>query len=124
LRFAFWAPGLFTLDGSGRGPAAALHADGRPITSESPARRGESIMLFATGSGFRDPRMRLPEILPTVLIGGLPAELEYSGPAPGFSGLDQVNVKVPAAAPLGAAVPIELHFGAVASNTATLAVGP
>jgi uncharacterized protein (TIGR03437 family) len=124
LRFAFWAPGLFTLDGSGRGPAAALHADGRPITSQNPARRGESIMLFGTGSGFRDPRMRLPEILPSVLIGGVSSEVEYSGPAPGFSGLDQVNVQVPNAAPLGSAVPVELRYGAAASNTATLAVGP
>lgn len=124
LSLAIWAPGLFTLDGTGRGPAAALHADGRLITAQAPARHGETIMLFATGFGYRDPRILRPDPLPVVRIGGISAELAYFGEAPGFAGLNQVNVKVPAEAPAGPATPVELQLANVASNTVTLALAP
>jgi uncharacterized protein (TIGR03437 family) len=121
---SLYAPGLFTLDGAGKGPAAALHADGRLISAQEPARRGETIQLFATGFGVRDPRMMRPEFLPIVRFGGSVAEVTYSGPAPGLPGLDQVNVTVPAGAPLGPAVPLELQLASFLSNAVSLAVGP
>ena len=34
-----------------RGFAVALHEDGRPVTSESPAKKGETITLYGTGFG-------------------------------------------------------------------------
>ncbi len=121
---SFYAPGLFTLDGTGKGPAAALHADGRVVTAADPARRGETIMLFATGFGVRNPQLAIPEFLPVVRIGGFNAELTYSGPAPGFPGLNQVNVVIPLEAPIGPEVQLDLQLASFRSNTVTLAVAP
>ncbi|MCX6616678.1 MAG: hypothetical protein NTZ98_11360, partial [Acidobacteria bacterium] len=57
-----------------------------------------------------------------VTIGGVPAVVSYSGLAPGFVGLYQVNAQVPANAPSGTAVPVVVNVGGVASNAVTLAI--
>ena len=57
-----------------------------------------------------------------MLIGGLPAEVAFSGLAPGFVGVYQVNVIVPMDSPTGDSVPLSLSIGGVLSNTVTLAV--
>ena len=59
---------------------------------------------------------------PTVTIGGVPASVSFSGLAPGYFGLYQVNAQVPANAPTGNAVPVVLTIGGVSSNTVTIAV--
>ncbi len=56
-------------------------------------------------------------------IGGIPATVSFSGLAPGFVGLYQVNVEVPANAPVGDAIPVVLTIGGVTANTVTVAVG-
>jgi uncharacterized protein (TIGR03437 family) len=61
-------------------------------------------------------------VLPTATIGGQPAVVLFSGLAPGFVGLYQVNVTVPANAPSGSAVPLVLTINGVASNTVTIAI--
>jgi uncharacterized protein (TIGR03437 family) len=58
------APGIFTLDGSGKGPAAALHCDHRLVTPDNPARSGETIQLFAMGFSVRNPLWFRPNVLP------------------------------------------------------------
>jgi uncharacterized protein (TIGR03437 family) len=58
-----------------------------------------------------------------VTIGGIAATpVLYSGLAPGLVGLYQINVQVPANAPLGDAVPVFVSVNGVASNTVTVAV--
>jgi hypothetical protein len=57
-----------------------------------------------------------------VTIGGAPAAVQFSGLAPGFVGLYQVNAQVPPWAATGPAVPVVISIGAVASNTVTMAV--
>ena len=59
---------------------------------------------------------------PTVTIGSQAAAVSFSGLAPGFVGLYQVNVAVPADAPSGDAIPLVLTINGVQSNTVTLAV--
>ena len=59
---------------------------------------------------------------PSVIVGGIAATLQFSGLAPGFVGLYQVNVLVPANAPVGAAVPVVVSTGSATSNTTTIAV--
>ena len=49
--------------------------------------------------------------LPEVSIGGRRALVRFSGLAPGFVGVWQVNATVPADAPAGAAVPLILTYG-------------
>jgi uncharacterized protein (TIGR03437 family) len=46
---------------------------------------------------------------PSVTIGGLPAAVDFAGLAPGFIGLGQMNIRVPAEAPTGDAVPLVIQ---------------
>lgn len=86
------APGLFTLDSSGRGPAAVLNVDSETgivsvNTPQNPAQRGGTIVAYFTGAGQTDPpssdgivatgagRMNLP----------VEAGLNFLGAAAGFS---------------------------------------
>ncbi len=128
------APGLFTMDSSGKGPAA-IHNQNYTVNSASnPAEKGSVVILWATGGGETDPqvadgRLASPEVLPrpklpmTVRIGGLDAEVLYAGSAPGMVvGLLQVNVRVPDGVASGA-VPVLLSVAGVASPPdVTLAV--
>ena len=47
---------------------------------------------------------------------------EFSGLAPGFVGLYQINVQIPATVRAGDAVPVTITIGGVASNTVTMAI--
>jgi uncharacterized protein (TIGR03437 family) len=62
---------------------------------------------------------------PSVTIGGMPAPATdgfFSGLAPGFVGLYQINVQVPQNAPTGDAVQLMINIGGATSNTVTIAV--
>jgi uncharacterized protein (TIGR03437 family) len=60
---------------------------------------------------------------PTVTVGGAPATVQFCGVAPGFFGLYQINIQVPAAAPTGNYIPLAITMpnGAV-DNLTTIAV--
>jgi len=121
-------PAVFTLDSSGRGGAAALHPDYRPVSRDNPTRPGSIITLFATGAGQLSPAVPdgtvirgepLPRpILPvSVRIGGRDAEVLYAGAAPELvAGVLQINVRVPDGVPVGDAVPVTLRVGDAASQ--------
>jgi uncharacterized protein (TIGR03437 family) len=127
------SPGLFTASQDGKGAAAVLHAaDGAPVTASAPARAGEFLSIFASGLGAVAPAvasgaaasgtsLSRTRQTPTVTIGGRSAPVSFSGLAPGFVGLYQVNVQVPAGVS-GAALPLVVTLRGVASNTATLVV--
>jgi len=55
VRVAASAPGVFTLDSTGRGQAAALNQDGSINTAVNPAPAGSIVSLFATGEGQTSP---------------------------------------------------------------------
>jgi minor extracellular serine protease Vpr len=59
---------------------------------------------------------------PQVIIGGIPVVATFSGLAPGYVGLYQVNAQVPAGIAASNQVPLSLSIGNVASNTVTIAV--
>jgi uncharacterized protein (TIGR03437 family) len=59
-----------------------------------------------------------------VNIGGVPARVLYSGLAPTFAGLYQINVQVPAGAPFGDAIPLLVSIGSATSNAVTVAIHP
>jgi len=131
---ANYAPGLFTVDASGSGQGAILVGTSANLAAPgSPATRGGYIAIFCTGLGaVTNPPatgtlaplapLSVSIITPTVTVGGAPAKVSFSGLAPGFAGLYQVNVVVPSEAPPGNAVPVVMSFGSVTSNTATIAV--
>jgi uncharacterized protein (TIGR03437 family) len=60
--------------------------------------------------------------MPTVTIGGVPALVTFSGLAPGFAGLYQVNAQVPSGTASGSSISVVIGIGGVQSNTVTIAV--
>jgi uncharacterized protein (TIGR03437 family) len=60
---------------------------------------------------------------PTVLIGGVAAQVTYSGLSPQFVGVNQINVTIPAGTPTGNSVPLQIQVnGDTNSNVVTIAV--
>jgi len=57
-----------------------------------------------------------------VTIGGVTANVQFSGLAPGYVGLYQVNAQVPAGSATGSSVSVTISMGGVTSNTVTMAV--
>jgi uncharacterized protein (TIGR03437 family) len=150
------APGIFALNQAGTGPGAILIAisdvpgvatlaapagsvEGDGVTSR-PARRGEFVTIYATGLGLTTSPTAPPlatgapsageetAIKATVTIDGLEAAVSFSGTAPGFVGLNQINVAVPQDSRVADDVPVvvtlETPSEIKVSNTVTMAVGP
>jgi uncharacterized protein (TIGR03437 family) len=101
------APGLFTQ--ADNTTVLAVHGDWTLVTEENPARKGEVIILFATGLGQTNP---------TTISGQLPqgarqirdklnfqvwldsaaldaSAIDYAGVMPGYAGVYQINVALP-----------------------------
>jgi uncharacterized protein (TIGR03437 family) len=126
------SPGIFTFDPASKAGAVLHAADFSLVTSSSPARPGESLLIYCTGlgplqipvtAGHSAPSaapLAQTTVLPTVTIAGLPATVTYSGLAPGLVGLYQVTVQAPAALPTGNQ-PVQITTGGVVSNTAMIA---
>ena len=131
------APGLFTLDGSGTGQAAALTFSMKTSQltingATSPLHAGDIAVLYMTGEGDYDlsvsPRNGyvvpanlnpLPQLnpLPVVTIGGAPATVQYAGPLPGgMLGVLQINAVVPAGFTPATGVPVTVDIGGAVSQ--------
>jgi uncharacterized protein (TIGR03437 family) len=135
-----YAPSLFTTNAQGTGQAstviagtATLAAPAGTTGDSRPARTGDFLSIYCTGlgdvtnrpgAGIAAANSPLSQTVatPIVSIGGVQAAVQFSGLAPGFVGLYQVNVQVPAGLTAGDAVPMTLTIGGVASNTATIAI--
>jgi uncharacterized protein (TIGR03437 family) len=116
------APGIFTQSQRGYGVGAMQKVrDFSLITAANPVRRNDAIVVYLTGLGAvspavadgapgpsAEPLARTTQT-PKVYIGGKAATVLYSGLAPGYPGLYQINVVVPAAAPFGAKVPLAVE---------------
>ena len=124
------APGLFTSDSSGQHQLAALNADLSVNSAANPATRGAALVLYGTGEGKTNPGSvegaRVPVVVPlpqtplqvTVTVGGQNATVQYAGETPGLlSGLMQINVTVPASAPVGANIPVVVTVGGQATQS-------
>ena len=135
LPVATTVPGVFTLDGSGRGQGAILNAADESVNSVSnPVAPGDWVSIFATGAGATQPAgvdgllavapLSRPEAAVSVTIGGLPCQVNYAGAAPGLvAGVLQVNAMVPQAVAPGPSVPVEVMVGGISAQPGvTLAV--
>jgi uncharacterized protein (TIGR03437 family) len=128
------APGIFTRNQSGQGPAAVLNQDSTVNSPTNPALGGTAIQIFATGGGQTSPPSATGTItqppspmlaLPVaVFIGGLQAQVIYAGAAPQeVSGVVQVNAVVPQGITPSAAAPVSITIGgATSSQGATIAI--
>jgi len=133
------APGLFSIAGNGLGLANVSNPDGSvaapsgsvPGYAAHPATPGGTIVLLATGLGptgssiasgaSSSDKLRHTSTLPAVLIGGIPAEVAFSGLSPQFPAVNQINVVLPVGIPSGSSVPIQVSSGGI-TTTAQLTV--
>ncbi|MEO8371521.1 MAG: hypothetical protein ABI806_20200, partial [Candidatus Solibacter sp.] len=98
--------------------------------ASTPEKRGNVIAIYMTGEGKTDPQgvdgavipavvsaLKKPLLPVTVTIGGVDAVVAYAGSAPGLiSGVMQVNVTIPATAPLGTQ-PVVVTVGTAKSQS-------
>jgi len=127
-------PAIFTDDTSGHGQGAILNQDYSLNTPANPAPRGQYVFIYGTGEGLTTPPGVDGRITGTPLpkanltcsasIGGQTITPNYCGEAPGATaGLVQVNALIPQSVTPGAAVPVTITIGGVASQAnVTLAI--
>jgi uncharacterized protein (TIGR03437 family) len=117
-------PGIFV---------AFNYSTGTPNSPANPARRGEYLLVYATGLGQTSPASVdgltanaavSVAARTTARLGVVEAGVAYAGQAPLFvNGLNQVNIQIPANAPIGDAVPLVLTAAGVSSPaTFTVAI--
>ncbi len=122
-------PGIFLIDGVN---GATEHLDGAVVSTSNPAAPGEYVVVFATGLGPVNPpvvtgqaapatTLSTTTITPSVTIGGLPATVLFSGEAPYFVGLNQLNIQVPAGASSGSQ-DMTITVNGIMSNVAKIQV--
>ena len=134
VNLAPFAPGIFSVNGQGTGQGVILDSAYHVTGASNPATRGNIVQIFCTGLGAvshqpatgapapTSPPLATTTANPTVTIGGVQAEVVFSGLAPGSVGEYQVNVKVAAGVVPGSALPVVISIGGVNSNTVTMAV--
>jgi uncharacterized protein (TIGR03437 family) len=132
------APGLFTLDGSGKGLVAAyiqrntasgqvlyeqvwrLDTGGAIVTqSIDLGAQTDQLFLVLYGTGFRS-RTSLGAV--TVRIGGLPAEVLFAGGVQDYIGLDQCNVRLDRQLIGRGVVEIEMIVDGQSANRVNIAI--
>jgi uncharacterized protein (TIGR03437 family) len=130
------APAIFATNSQGTGQGAILNTSYQLVDGSNPATPGSTyLQIYCMGlgavsnqpaDGAAAPASPLARTSATssVTIGGVQTTPIFSGLAPGYAGLYQVNVQVPASVAAGSAVPVSLTIAGVTSNTVTIAVGP
>ena len=114
------------------GIAVGLDQNYAVVTTANPVKRGQLVQLYMNGLGpvnggpasgefASATTLATTKGTPTVNIGGQQATVQFSGLAPGFSGLYQVNAIVPAGISAGT-VPISLTINGATTKASTLPV--
>ncbi len=89
-------PGVFFDSATSMG-AITVAGTGQ-VTSVRPVAAGEYVEIYTTGLGAvqtLNSGLRETLIKPEVVIGGIRAEVAFSGLTPGYSGLYQINARIP-----------------------------
>lgn len=100
------SPGVYSMDQSGSGSGAILHADYSLVNDASPATAGETVLIYLTGMGTTNPAVAdgtagnpstlYNAVAPVaVYAGGKAGTVVFRGLAPGYPGLYQINVTLP-----------------------------
>jgi uncharacterized protein (TIGR03437 family) len=131
LNLATYSPGFFAYQANGQSYASALDSNLAVVTANNPVARGTTVALYLNGLGpvNNPPRDGLQATdatsttiaTPTITIGGQPATVTFSGLAPTFADLYQVNATVPTGIGTGTQ-PVTCAIGGVACQTVNLYV--
>jgi uncharacterized protein (TIGR03437 family) len=128
-------PGIFQYlpTGSATPYAAIVKPDGSVMGPSNAASRGSTVAMFLTGLGPTTPSFATDQPGPVppattvyqpMIVGlnnaGVPAL--FSGLAPGFVGLDQVNFTIPADAAVGKAISFSVSVNGASSQSSTIAI--
>jgi uncharacterized protein (TIGR03437 family) len=109
----------------------ASHADGSPVTLDSPAAKGETITLFGTGfgpyvgnapDGFAlpaDPSFRLADPV-KLIVGDADVPTSYAGAAAQKVGVNAISFTIDDSMPQGSNVPVKVRINEHESNTVIL----
>lgn len=120
LPVASATPGIFTINQQGTGQGAIVRSDQVTLAQPgTPAAIGELIVIYSTGLGSVTPAVAVGAPAPastlavtdnpvSLTIGGVQAQVLFSGLTPGFAGLYQVNAIVPGGVTPGDAVAVVL----------------
>jgi uncharacterized protein (TIGR03437 family) len=127
------APAILSVNEQGTGSGLVFHAaDFSLVTTASPAKAGETIVIYCTGLGALNSPLKSGQLAPTpppsttntpkVTLGGATAAVTQSSAAPGYVGVYQVGVQVPAGSQKGNSVTMTLAVGSATSNAVTIAI--
>jgi uncharacterized protein (TIGR03437 family) len=125
------AVGIFQSPHTNR--AVALNQNGSVNSPDNPEARGNILVVFLTGQGAVNPPLATGQAAPasplsvaslraSASIGRVNAEVKFLGLTPGFVGLAQANIEIPASAPTGLEVVMFVSVDGQAGNTATVAI--
>ena len=123
-----WGPALATSNAQTR-QAIAQNQDNSVNGSDSRARRGEVVQLYATGCGPTEPAVAdgaPPATLSRttgevkVFIAGVEAPVGFAGAHPQFPGICQINATVPDRGFLSGQMPVHFTVNGIPSNPLTI----
>jgi len=131
LQLAQFSPGIFIIDSSTQA-AAALDQNYKVVSPGNPVAAGSTVQLFLNGlgpvsntpaDGAAAPSNPLARTTtaPVITVGGQTATVSFSGLAPNYTSLYQVNFTLPQGLTAGLQ-PITCSIGGVTSKTAYLSV--
>jgi len=132
-----FSPGIFASNGlaiavNNSDGTLAWPANTVPGLTTHPAKPGDALIVYATGLGQLDntpadganslDKLRNTLVKPVVTVGGVTAQVLFSGLSPQFVGVNQVNIVVPDV-PAGNSVPIQMQMGGITSpSNITIAI--
>ena len=122
-------PGIFNYNVGANTFGAILHSDFQLVDTAHPATAGETVLIYCTGLGqVSSPPAdgaaangQSTVALATVTISGVSAAVSFSGLAPGFVGLYQVNARVPSGLASGNRA-VLIKMGGSSSNSVLLPI--
>jgi len=121
ITVASFAPGIFTVRGTGTGRGIFLKPDGTMVSSANPADRGSTVSFYAAGLGAVTSQGRTVRN-PRVFFDNYSADVISSGLASGLPGRYLVTVRLPAQLSPAANVSVSLTIGGFSSNRVTISV--
>ncbi len=102
------------------------------IARQIPVQPGSLLIIYGTGFGpvRNQPATGSPALQftsttvtnPSVSIGGVPAEVTFSGLVPGVVGVWQVSIKLPEGVTFGRAVPVRLSISGIDANAVSISL--